>query len=409
MTTHTLPISPIEGAQILLGVSGGIAAYKAADLASRLVQLGAQVTVALTENGIKFVGAATFEAITQQPVHTSVFAPWTRDWHGHISVGQRSDVIVVAPATAGTIARLAHGMAEDMLGASVLASRCPLLIAPAMEEAMYRHLATQQNIDTLRARGAIVVGPEPGRLASGELGLGRMSEPATIVGAVRAALGLNGVLAGRLLVITAGGTREPIDPIRYIGNRSSGMMGYSIAQAAIDAGADVTLITGSTSLGVPHGARVVNVDSVAEMKAAVDEAVIDADGLIMTAAVSDYRPAKAFTSKIKKAEVDGEFCLQLETTQDILASVHRPNLIKIGFAAETADLESNAQKKISAKSLDLIVANDAVATIGSRTSKATLIEPDGTLKRLPMMDKQELGRVLIARVSDLLDQRGRAG
>ncbi len=409
MITDSLPDSPIEGAHILLGVSGGIAAYKAADIASKLVQLGAHVTVALTENGSRFVGVATFEAITQQPVHTSVFAPWTQDWHGHISLGQRSDAIVVAPATAGVIARLANGMAEDMLGASVLASRCPLLIAPAMEESMYQHLATQQNIDTLRSRGGVVVGPESGRLASGDLGFGRMSEPATIVGAVRATLGLNGVLAGRKLVITAGGTREPIDPIRYIGNRSSGLMGYSIAQAAIDSGADVTLICGTTAPSAPYGAFVMNVETVADMKAAVDEAVTNADVLIMTAAVSDFRPANAFTSKIKKAEGNGRLSLHLETTEDILASIQRPNLIKIGFAAETADLESNAQKKISAKSLDLIVANDAVATIGSQTSKATLIEPDGTIERLPMMDKRELGRFLVARVSSLLDRRDEAG
>jgi len=228
----------------VLGVTGGIAAYKAADLTSKLVQQGATVDVVLTEAGSSFISATTFEAITSRKVHSTAFEPWHGSWHGHISLGEEADAFIVAPATANVIAKLAHGIADDMLTTAALAATCPLLIAPAMEHSMYHHAATQENIGTLLGRGATMVGPNQGRLASGDVGDGRMAEPVEILGAARQLVGRNGSLAGMNVVVTAGGTVEPLDPVRYIGNRSSGRMGYELAQAAIDEGADAVLISG---------------------------------------------------------------------------------------------------------------------------------------------------------------------
>ena len=401
-------MSSIRGARIVLGVTGGIAAYKAADLASKLIQLGATVRVVMTESATRFVGTATFEAITKQEVHSGVFEQWREDWHGHISLGQRADAIVVAPATASTIARLAHGMADDMLGAAVLSSTCPLIIAPAMEDAMFRNAATQANLEVLRARGVIQVGPETGRLASGELGEGRMSEPLDICGAVRQVLGRNGPLAARTVVITAGGTREPLDPIRFFGNRSSGMMGYALAQAAIDAGALVTLISGPSCLKPPIGAQLVSVETVAEMETAVVKAVEGADVLMMSAAVSDYRPETTFASKLKKDQAGDALAVKLVANADILAGVREQPIVKIGFAAETESLVENARRKLLAKSLDMIVGNDAEATIGSPNSQAVLLLADGTIESLDEMPKTDLAEIIVNRASQLLEQRARA-
>ncbi|HKG27095.1 MAG TPA: bifunctional phosphopantothenoylcysteine decarboxylase/phosphopantothenate--cysteine ligase CoaBC, partial [Thermomicrobiales bacterium] len=232
----------LRDARILLAVTGGIAAYKAADLASKLVQAGAVVEAVLSETARQFVGAATFEALTKRPVHGDVFEPWTETSFGHITLGHEADAIVVAPATANTIARLAHGLADDMLGAAYLSTTAPLIVVPAMEHLMYHHPATQANLATLRARGAVQVGPERGRLASGEEGDGRFPSTETILGAIRLTLGRTGPLAGKRIVVSAGGTQEPIDPVRFVGNRSSGLMGYALAQAALDAGASVRLV-----------------------------------------------------------------------------------------------------------------------------------------------------------------------
>ena len=312
-------MSILRGARVLLGVTGGIAAYKSVDLASKLVQQGAIVEAVLTDAARQFVGPASFNAITRRPVHGSVFEPWTDEYAGHLTLGEASDLIVIAPATANSIATLAHGFAPDMLFSAVLASAAPVLVAPAMEDTMYRHAATQANLETLRQRGVILVGPESGRLASGEFGVGRMSEPTTIVGAARMALGRGGMLAGKRIVVTAGGTREALDPVRYLGNRSSGLMGYALAQAAIDAGADVILVSGPTSLPAPYGAVRIDVQTAVEMKEAVTEAVRGAQAIVMSAAVADYRPKDVRSEKIKKSELGATLSLELVTNPDIIA------------------------------------------------------------------------------------------
>jgi phosphopantothenoylcysteine decarboxylase/phosphopantothenate--cysteine ligase len=397
----------LSGARILLAVTGGIAAYKSADLTSKLVQAGARVDVILSESARNFVGAATFEALTKRPVHGSVFEPWTESSFGHVSLGHETDLLVVAPATANTIAKLANGYADDMLGAAALSTTAPLLLAPAMEHLMYNHPATQANLATLRQRGAFQVGPEAGRLASGEQGQGRMSAVETIVGAIRQVLGRTGRLAGRRIVVTAGGTREQIDPVRYIGNGSSGLMGYALAQAAIDEGARVTLISTPVALPVPYGADLIRVLSANEMKDALAPAADDADAVIMAAAVSDFRPANVAASKIKKQDGEPAPVIELLRNDDLIASINRPGLIKIGFAAETDDLIANAKKKIAAKGLSMIVANDAEATIGQTSSTAILISADGSIDELPTLPKGAVAVEVIARLTRLLCERDR--
>jgi phosphopantothenoylcysteine decarboxylase/phosphopantothenate--cysteine ligase len=392
----------LRGARILLAVTGGIAAYKSADLASKLVQAGAVVDVTLSATARRFVGPSTFEALTKRPVHGDVFEPWTESSFGHITLGHQTDAIVVSPATAHTIARLAHGFADDMLGAAVLSTTAPLLIVPAMEHLMYHHPATQANLATLRARGAVQVGPERGRLASGEEGDGRLPSTETIVGAIRMILGRNGPLTGRRVVVSAGGTQEPIDPVRFIGNRSSGLMGYALAQAAIDAGAATALVSGPTHLPAPYGVNLINVATATGMLAAIEHEIASADALIMAAAVADFRPATPSDSKIKKSDRDDAPTIALTRNPDILASIDRPGLVKIGFAAETDDLIENARKKIAAKGLAMIVANDATSTIGRASSTAVLLTPDGRTEALPTLPKEELAAIVIARLASIL-------
>jgi phosphopantothenoylcysteine decarboxylase/phosphopantothenate--cysteine ligase len=395
-------VSILRGARIVLGITGGVAAYKAVDLASKLVQQGAQVDAVLTDAAREFIGPASLNAITRRPVHGSVFEPWTADWVGHLSLGEESDLVIIAPATANAIANLAHGLAPDMLHSAVLASTAPLLVVPAMEDTMYRHPATQQNLETLRQRGVYFVGPESGRLASGEYGVGRMSEPASIVGAARMALGRHGVLAGKRIVVTAGGTREALDPVRYLGNRSSGLMGYAIVQAAIDAGAEVVLISGPTSLPTPFGAVRIDVQTAVEMKNAVEESVKGAHAIVMSAAVADYRPRDVRSEKIKKSELGATLSLELVANPDIIAGVSEPGLVKIGFAAETSNLVEHARKKLREKGLDLVVANDAELAIGSSQNQVTLVWPDGAVDELPLLPKDAVAAMLIDRVSGLL-------
>jgi phosphopantothenoylcysteine decarboxylase/phosphopantothenate--cysteine ligase len=390
---------------VVLGVTGGIAAYKAADIASKLTQAGAIVDVILTESARQFVGEATFEALTQRPVHTSVFAHWRPGQYGHVSLAKEADIVLVAPATANTIAKLANGIADDMLGAVALSSTAPLLIAPAMEHAMYHHPATQANLQLLKERGATQIGPLAGHLASGEHGDGRFVSTETLLGELRRTLGRNGPLKGRHVVVTAGGTQEALDPVRYIGNRSSGQMGYELAQAAIDAGACVTLVTGPTSLSAPVGATVVRTITALEMRDAVQRAVARADALIGAAAVADYRPAEAKRAKMKKEPGQEQLALQLVRNPDILGETNRDGLIKIGFAAETEELIAYAREKLINKGLALIVANDAEATIGSPTSEATLIAADGSLTALPRQPKAHVAAEVIARLADLIADR----
>lgn len=395
-------MSILHGARVLLGITGGVAAHKSVDLASKLVQQGATVDVILTEAARQFVGPAGLQAITRRPVHGSVFEPWTETSAGHVSLGEETDLFIVAPATANTLAVLANGLAPDMLGAVALTSTAPLVLAPAMEDTMFQHPATQQNLTTLRQRGATVVGPERGRLASGEQGIGRMSEPATILGAARMVLGRQGLLKGKRLVVTAGGTREALDPVRYLGNRSTGLMGYAVAQAALDAGAEVVLVTGPTALPTPYGANRIDIQTAVQMKDAVTAAVHGAHAIVMAAAVADYRPRDIRSEKIKKSELGASLSLELVTNPDIIAGIDEPGLLKIGFAAETSNLVEHARKKLRDKGLDLVVANDAEQAIGSRDNRVTLVWPDGNVEEIPLLPKDVVAELLIERIGEML-------
>lgn len=395
-------MSVFKDRRVILGVTGGIAAYKAATVASLLVQADTHVDVVMTEAARRFVQPLTFSAITHAPVQDDLFAAWTVETGGHVALAAKADVLLVAPATAASIARLALGLSDDLLGLIALSTTAPLVVAPAMEDHMYHHPATQEHLATLATRGARIVGPERGRLASGATGDGRMAEPATIVGAVRQVLGRDGPLVGKRIVVTAGGTRESLDPVRYLGNRSSGQMGYALAQAAIDLGADVTLITAPTALTPPVGADIEQVESAGEMQAAVQAAVASADALVMAAAVADFRPEIVSERKIKKEPSGSGIELRLARTDDILASIDAPGLVTVGFAAETDDLLSNANLKLTAKCLSMIVANEARATIGAADSEATLLFPDRAPLTLSRMPKTELAGVIMQQVASLL-------
>jgi phosphopantothenoylcysteine decarboxylase / phosphopantothenate---cysteine ligase len=393
----------LEGKRVVLGVSGGIAAYKAADLASKLVQAGAVVDVIMTEAATQFVAPLTFQALTKRPVRTSIFADWLGEDTGHVGLAHNASILVVAPATAHTIARLALGLSDDLLTAVYLSTQAPVLIVPAMETGMYQHPATQEHLDTLRRRRADVMEPGEGHLASGARGVGRMPEVPEIVAAIQRTLGKNGPLAGRRVVVTAGGTQEPIDPVRFVGNGSSGKMGYAIAEEASYAGADVTLISGPVALQPPHGVAFVRVTTALSMEAAVREAVPGADVLVMAAAVADYAPAEVSEQKIKKT--GDTLTLDLKRNPDILgnlAGVDLPGLVRVGFAAETQDLVRNAREKLEKKRLDMIVVNDAVASIGSDASALTLLRRDGTAEELPPMPKRDSARLIVQRIAAML-------
>lgn len=394
---------PLDGKRIVLGVTGGIAAYKAADLTSKLVQLGADVHVVLTESATQFVQPMTFQALTRNDVYSGVFDGWSGDDAGHVTLAARADVVIVAPATANSIAKMAHGFADDMLGAVLLATQAPIVVAPAMEHHMFHHSATQENLSMLEDRGVLLVAPESGHLASGASGDGRLASIERILYAVRNVIGTDGPLAGRKVVISAGGTHEAIDPVRFIGNSSSGTMGIALAWAAIDLGAEVTLVVGPTVANVAGGFNTMHVGSALDMQAAIDEATQDADVLIMAAAVADFRPADTAAEKVKKSDDEDTWNLDLVKNPDILASLSRDGLMKIGFAAETNDLVQNAQSKLERKGLAMIIANDAVATIGSPDSAATIItrgEPKPV--QLKSMSKSALASIILERVVELL-------
>jgi phosphopantothenoylcysteine decarboxylase / phosphopantothenate---cysteine ligase len=298
---------------------------------------------------------------------------------------------------------LALGLADDMIGTTALTTRAPLVIAPAMEHEMYHHLATQGHVATLRDRGAVFVGPDQGRLASGEYGEGRLTTAAEITGAVRLAIGCNGPLIGKIVIVTAGGTFEPLDPVRYIGNRSSGRMGYALAQSAIDAGGRVILITGPGSLTPPHGACVIRVETAEDMNNAVHEQVAEADAIIMTAAVADYRPSHRSPTKIKKRGGEDGLTVVLDRNPDIIGGLRDAPLIRIGFAAETNDHVAFGSEKLSKKNLDMVVVNDAVETIGSANSAATIITRSDEPFVLPKMVKERLASIIVARLTQMLD------
>ncbi|MDO8567986.1 MAG: bifunctional phosphopantothenoylcysteine decarboxylase/phosphopantothenate--cysteine ligase CoaBC, partial [Dehalococcoidales bacterium] len=342
---------------IVLGITGGIAAYKAADLASKLTQAGARVEVVMTESAGKFITPLTLRNITGRPVVTDMFELASEFSVEHIALADAADVVVIAPATANTIAKLAAGIADDMLGCVVLATRAPVIIAPAMHTGMWEKQVTLDNVSRLKSRGVTIVEPAYGRLASGGTGVGRLADTESIIAAVNRVLGHGDDLAGKRIVVTAGGTQEPVDPVRFIGNRSSGKMGYALAEAARDRGAEITLIAAPTSLPDPPGIKVEHVGTAAEMKKAVAKAVAKADALIMAAAVADYQPETAAKSKIKKEAIGAGLSLKLIRTPDILSEV-KGKFIRVGFAAESEDLVANAKKKLKSKHLDLIVAND---------------------------------------------------
>ena len=386
---------------VILGVTGSIAAYKAADLASRLTQAGARVEVIMTEPATRFISPLTLRGVTGRPVVTSMWELNSEFSIEHVSLAEAADIIVIAPATANVIAHLAAGLAGSMLTATVLATTAPVVIAPAMNVNMYENPVTQENIEKLKKRGFVFVGPGHGRLATGKEGTGRLAGVEQIMGAIAQVLGKRGDLAGRRIVVTAGGTREPVDPVRYIGNRSSGKMGHALAEAARDRGAIVSLIT-TTSPSVAAGIEVIPVETANEMKQAVDRATAAADALIMAAAVADYRPKKAAKSKIKKDAAG--LTLELTRTADILAGVSG-NFIKVGFAAESEDIAANARRKLKDKGLDIIVANDITAPgsgFGADTNKVTIIDKEGKAEELPLLTKREVADRVLDKVAGLL-------
>ncbi|MCS6939437.1 MAG: bifunctional phosphopantothenoylcysteine decarboxylase/phosphopantothenate--cysteine ligase CoaBC [Roseiflexaceae bacterium] len=388
-------MSVLTGKHIILGVTGSIAAYKVAELARNLTLEGAIVDVIMTAAAQRFVGAATFQALTGRPVLVDMWALPEDGVVGHVSLGQHADLLVIAPATANTIARLAAGLCDDLLTTTALATTAPMLIAPAMNPRMYEHPATQANIALLRQRGVIVLEPAYGRMAEPVIGRGRLPEPSVIEAEIRALLGrTSGPLRGRRVVVTAGGTHEPIDPVRFIGNRASGRMGYAIAAAARDRGASVVLISGPATVQPPHAVNLVRVETAIEMQREVESAIADADLLIMNAAVADFRPAAVAGQKIKKGD-DEELTIRLVRNPDILASIaHRRDLVKIGFAAETHDLLAYARDKLERKGLDMIVANEAVASIGAEDIQLMLIDAQG-VERLPLLPKAAAAELLL--------------
>jgi len=399
----------LKGKRIVLGVTGGIAAYKAVYLLRLLQKAGSEVNVIMTEAATHFVGPLTFQSLSRRPVAIDMFQLHKDMDIAHVSFAHWADAIVIAPATANTIAKLAMGLADNLLTSTVLDATCPVVVAPAMESNMWSNPATAENIERLRRRGFFVVGPEAGELASGGTGLGRMAEPEAVLGCVRYALSRDGVLRGRSVVVTAGPTREAIDPVRFISNRSSGKMGYALAQAALDLGADVTLVSGPVHLAAPYGVQLVAVETVAQMQQAVLEAIQAADALIMAAAPVDYRAEHTYPQKVKKEETGDTWQLRLVRNPDILSAVAlaRPSRLKVlvGFAAETEELVANALLKLERKGLDLIVANDVSARdagFGVDTNRVVLIDRRGGVESWPLLSKEEVAMRLMQRVAELL-------
>jgi phosphopantothenoylcysteine decarboxylase/phosphopantothenate--cysteine ligase len=387
---------------IVLGVTGSIAAYKAADIASRLTKAGARVDVVMTEAATRFISPLALRSITGRAVVSDMFDLDSQYTIEHIALAEAADVVVIAPATASLIAKAAAGISDDMPTLILLATKAPIILAPAMNVNMFANPITQENLAKLKARGFTVVDPEYGRLASGAKGKGRLADIDQIIGTIKQVLGRSGDLAGKRVVVTAGGTQEPIDPVRHIGNPSSGKMGYALAEAARDRGAEVTLITAPVSLLEPVGVKVIPVRTTVEMKQAVAKAAAKADALIMAAAVTDYQPKTVAKAKIKK-EAQG-LTLELVRTPDILAEV-KGGFLKVGFAAESEDLVANAKKKLQKKQLDIIVANDITdkkSGFGVDTNKVTLIDKKGKVEKLPLMSKREVADRILDRVVGLL-------
>ena len=402
----------LKDKHIVVGVTGGIAAYKAAALTSRLVQAGARVDVIMTEAAARFVAPLTFQALTHRPVVTEMFALLAETDIGHVSLGKRADLMVIAPATANTLAKLAHGFADNMLTTTSLACRGPILLAPAMETGMWQNSATRANMALLRDRGFYFIGPEKGRLASSDTGTGRMAEPNDIFEACRWSLARKGPLAGKHVLVTAGCTWEPFDPVRFIGNRSSGKMGFALAAAARDQGAEVTLIHGPTALTAGYGVRCQAIQTARQMHDAVLDIISTTDVLLMAAAVGDYRPASFAGQKIKKGQDSRS--VELAPNPDILKAVAKQNKpgsqlqVVVGFAAETEDLLENARKKLDQKKLDLIVANDVSAPDSGfkvDTNRVNILDPQSEPVTLPLLSKDEVAANIIQRVIVKLEEK----
>lgn len=397
---------PFDGRRILLGVTGGIASYKSAWLARLLTQAGAQVDVVLTRSAREFIGSVTFEALTGRPVHSVLIG----DGHAldHIRLAREADLVVVAPATADFLARAAHGHADELLSATLLAAECPVLIVPAMNDKMWANPSVQQNCAALRAQGKTLLDPGVGPLASPDegAGQGRMQEPETIVAHCARMLAPASKLRGKRVLITAGPTREALDPVRFLSNHSTGKQGIALAEAAWRRGADVIVVHGPMSAALPVGATAKPVESTQDMAEAVLSEIGEADVLVMAAAPADFRPVSVAGSKIKKT---GQApTIALEETPDILKSSiprRKPGMIVVGFALETDDLEANAQKKLSAKGLDIIVANsarEAGAGFGYDTNRVTIIAREAAAESLPLMSKRETAEAILDRIEALL-------
>jgi phosphopantothenoylcysteine decarboxylase / phosphopantothenate---cysteine ligase len=394
-----------SGRRVILGVSGGIAAYKSCELLRLFTESGDRVRVVPTADALRFVGAATWAALSGEPVHTDVWSDVEQV--PHVRLGQFADLVVVAPATADLLARAATGRADDLLTATLLTARCPVLFAPAMHTEMWEHAATQDNVSTLRRRGAVVLDPAVGRLTGADSGPGRLPEPSEIYAAAqllldRGALGLGAGaldLAGRHVVISAGGTREPLDPVRFLGNRSSGRQGYALARTALARGAEVTLVSANVALEDPAGAKVVRVRTAEDLRAAVLEAAADADAVVMAAAVADFRPAVTAERKIKKSSADPE-PIALIRNPDVLAEIsadrRRPGQVVVGFAAETDDVLANGRTKLRRKGCDLLVVNEVGErrTFGSEENEALVLGADGSETPVPHGPKEALAEIV---------------
>ncbi len=406
------PRRPWEGRRVVLGVSGGIAAYKSVQLARDLTRLGARVDVVLTAAATRFVGALSFEGVTGRRPLTDLFS--AEGVALHIRLGRDADVVVVAPATADLMARAAEGRADDLLTTTLLATRAPVLVCPAMNHRMYSHPQTQANLERLRSRlGYHIGGPGIGPLAAGEeSGPGRMLEPADITEHVGRLLASRGSrLDGLRVLITSGPTREPVDPVRYVGNRSSGRTGHALATAAWRRGAKVTLVTGPVSIDPPIGADVVGVETAVEMNEAVQRVIGEADVVVFAAAVADYRPTNASADKLKRSLTGPELMLTLEANPDVAGGTRearKPGAVVVGFALETRDLLANARAKLEAKGFDLVVANAAGepdAGFEATTNRVTILSSSGDPEPLPLQSKEQMADEILDRVEWLLGER----
>jgi phosphopantothenoylcysteine decarboxylase/phosphopantothenate--cysteine ligase len=397
--------------RVVLGVCGGIAAYKSCELLRRFTESGHDVRVVPTESALRFVGEASWAALSGHPVVTDVWS----DVHDvpHVALGRQADLVVVAPATADFLARMVIGRADDLLTATLLTARCPIVVAPAMHTEMWQHPATRSNVATLRARGVLVLDPAVGRLTGADSGIGRLPEPEEIFAVARTVLDRGEAapldLAGRHVVVTAGGTREPLDPVRFLGNRSSGRQGYALARAALARGAEVTLISANAALPDPAGAKLVRVGTAEEMRHAVLDAAPSADAIVMAAAVADFRPVERFASKIKKSDT-AQAPIVLARNADILAEVSahrlRAGQVVVGFAAETDDAIAYGRAKLAAKKCDLMVVNEVGEhrTFDAEDNAATILAADGTATTVPLVSKEALGHavwdLVVARLAD---------